>query len=200
MSSRPFQLHVDSNLDFPLQENDTVSYGPLRVVKLEAGKIITVQTGIRLVSCNTQGAVVIKPQSKYEGVLRFSNCTYHSGHTGIMTVEIANTTHEFVRIEPSMHLFSFEFVPHCECPSQEDATQVDEPVDEPVDELDTTQVEETVSEVVDESVAEVVAETVSVVVAEPVSAVVDTPAAVVDEPKKVKAKRKSPVKKSKIKV
>lgn len=184
MSSKPFELHIDGRSNFPLQEGDSIIFSPLHVVKLEAQKIITVSTGIRLVDCKRNGKVVVVPYSKYADVLKFDKCEYSTGTTTPMTVEITNLTKEFVRVEPTDYLFSFVFVENKKSAGKKQSTQ--KQVEETKEEMQHVQ-QETSSEHVEKE-ADVVQQETSEHVPEE------------HAQQKKEAKRKAPVKQKRVKV
>ncbi len=109
-SQRQFQLHVTSKLNRPIIENDAIIYGPLSVIKLEIGKIVSVSTGAYIAECNNNGKVVISPSDKFADKLVFTSNEYFAENTKMISVEIKNISQEFIRIEPTDHLFKYEFI------------------------------------------------------------------------------------------
>lgn len=106
-----FQLHIDGRLSSPLVEIDSITYGPLMVMKLEHGRTLSVRTGTWVAQCDRKGRVVIVPAPKWERILRFAENSYGPGDNQPIEVMVTNTTGDFIRIEPTDRLFKYTFVP-----------------------------------------------------------------------------------------
>ena len=155
---RPFQLHVSGTLSYPLVEDGDITYGPLTVLKLEPGRILTVRTGITIAECTPIGKVVVSPADKYQDQLKFANNVYDSANHREVIIEISNLTRNFIRIETDDHLFKYSFV------ETSAAQQTDSVVDEvTVESESATQSEQVDESVVDSSPAEISAEVAAVV-------------------------------------
>ena len=195
-----FQLHTLSNLNYPRIDKDVITYGPLNVLKLEAGKTLAVQTGTQVAQCNKDGKVVILPSKEYAEQLKFTDNEIRPNDGQKITIKVSNVTKQFIRIEPEDFLFEYHFKPNDQpsvLPSEEDTEEepvVSEPVvSEPV--VSEPVVSEQVAEQV---VAPVVAPVVSEPVAEPVVApVVAEPKA---QPKAQKATKKKVQKKKRVSI
>lgn len=113
MSQRqPFRLQVDSQLKCAKTIGNAIVYGPLSVVKLEAGRLCNVLTGIRIRTCSPSGSVVVSPAEEFTNMLKFGDSTFSAQTDAPITIEIKNLTKQFIRIEPTQCLFKFEFVEH----------------------------------------------------------------------------------------
>lgn len=119
MPAKPFSLHVDCSLNYPLQKDGSITYGPLRVMKLEAHKVLVQDTGVKLVDCNVNGKLVIVPHESYADVLKFEDNEYASGDTESLTVKVSNLTTDFIRIEATDYLFTFTYVENEKKPKKE---------------------------------------------------------------------------------
>lgn len=110
MSTLPFQLHVSSDLKAPLREVNTLTFGPTQVIKLERTWSTFVQTGIYVVSCKSGGKVMLVPHEKFEKKLKFRNFECIVGKASPIRLEIVNISNEYIRIEPTDHVFTFKFI------------------------------------------------------------------------------------------
>ncbi len=107
--SYPFELQSASSLTPPLLGKKSVTYAPLRTLKFEPGRSLTVATGIRIRRCS-HGWIKIVPCDKYEEKLSFdANLYQNSNHTPIV-IKVTNLTDHFIRLDPSNHLFKFTFI------------------------------------------------------------------------------------------
>ncbi|KAG6953511.1 hypothetical protein JG687_00012354 [Phytophthora cactorum] len=61
MAPRMFQLHIRSSLNKLRDADTSITYGPIKVLKLEAGESITIQTGAALASRDRSGKVFVVP-------------------------------------------------------------------------------------------------------------------------------------------
>ena len=153
-SPRRFQLHIKSNLNYPRIEDDNITYGPLAVLKLEAGKTISVQTGVWIVQCEKNGIVVILPSEEYSDQLVFKNNKYGPNDRQMITIEITNTTKEFVRIDTDDYLFKYQYQVHenesnVEIETAEEKEEVAEEKEEAAEEV-SEEKEEAAEEVAEE--------------------------------------------------
>ncbi len=162
---QPFRLQVDSQLKCAKTIGNAVVYGPLSVVKLEAGRLGNVLTGIRVRTCSPKGTVVVSPAEEFAKMLKFNNSTFSAQTDAPITIEIKNITKQFVRIEPTQCLFKFEFVEHAmpvektkkvvpkkavkkEEPKKEEPKKEEPKKEEPV--IETAQVEPAIETIVEE--------------------------------------------------
>ncbi len=181
MSRPSFSLHTDCNLKAAKVVDNAIIYGPLSVVKLEAGRIMNVQTGIRIKTCNMKGQVAITPADAFVDKVKFSKTLYSAKANAPLNIEVRNISKQFIRIEPTDHLFKFEYV-ETPKPAVKARAKKEEP----------TVVAEVVADVVAEVVTEVVTE-----VAEVATEVAEEPEA---KPETVKPKRRGPQKKKRVSV
>ncbi len=78
-------------------------FGPLSTIKLEGGRSINVNTGIRLASTDLKCEFEIIPIDDYKYALTFSNNTFNDSHTSELYITITNNTDGFIRLDPEYH-------------------------------------------------------------------------------------------------
>lgn len=78
-------------------------FGPLSTIKLEGGRSITVNTGIRLASTDLKCEFEIIPIDDYRHTLMFSNNVFDDSHTSELHITITNNTDGFIRLDPEYH-------------------------------------------------------------------------------------------------
>jgi hypothetical protein len=157
----PFQLHVHGNHKCPRIEEESITYGPLSIIKLEIGKHMWIDTGIRVAKRSRNGTVFVTPATEYDKYLEFKSNEFSPADPQNIKIFITNVSGRFLRIEPDDFLFKFTFIDaKDEVLEAAEKTIVEEAAEEAAEK---TIVEEEVEEAAEKTIVEEVEEVLEAV-------------------------------------
>ena len=105
-----FELHVTSAIGFPDISLDFIQYKAPIIIKLEAGSISLVPTGVSIHRCAFNGNIRVSISDKYKDLIEVQNEIFHPYHKNEFIVQLHNKSNQYIRVDSNEKIFKYEWI------------------------------------------------------------------------------------------